>query len=125
MATKEEQIKALLAGNAYALACKELNVGSMAQSSYASVFTVKYAEILEYVKKHGLPGNAYCAKSEEHMCEGLHFISHTDYYEIFWLERGQREAIGRYKNKDDALQKLIDVILNMAGTGIDFKGHAT
>ena len=53
MATKEEQIEALLNQKALELACRELKVSHMARSSYKDVFTVTRRDIDEYVKKNG------------------------------------------------------------------------
>ena len=55
MPDKETQIKALLWGSAYNLACNTLEVRNMKHSRYSDVFTVSAAEVVEYVLKHGIP----------------------------------------------------------------------
>jgi hypothetical protein len=119
MATKEEQIYAILFGNTYELACKELNVKHMVKKSYKEVFNVTREDIEKYINKNGFP-KRYCDIKEDHMCEGLHFIEDNGNYEIFWLERGEKTIIGNFTNEASAKNKLLDIIINMSGTGIDF-----
>ena len=120
MATKEEQIKALLNQKACELACRELNVNHMARSSYKDIFTVSRHDIEEYVKIHGIPKHRYCTKSESHPCENIHFYEKSGTWYLYWLERGIVSNKEEFNEKKKAEKRLLDWILEMSGTGINF-----
>ena len=126
MATKEEQIEALLNCKALELACRELNVSHMARSSYTDVFTVTRQEIDEYIRINGIPKNRYCTRSDSHPCEGIHLVGKKDSWHLYWLERGIVSGEEIFSDYQEAQKRLLDWILGMAGTGIDFtqQGHA-
>lgn len=71
MIDKETQIKALLGGHAYELACKTLGVENMKYRKYAEVFTVTEVEVYDYTEKHGLPQSE--ATSKNSLQEGFHY----------------------------------------------------
>lgn len=120
MATKEEQIEALLNHKTFELACRELNVTHMARSSYKDVFTVNRHDIDEYVKINGIPKSTYCPKSDPHPCEGIHFFEKNGSWHLYWFERGLVSGEEIFKDYQKAQKRLLDWILEMAGTGIDF-----
>lgn len=72
MDSKEEQIITLLKGNPLQYACKILGVKEMDKEKYSKVFTVSKDEILEYVKKNGIPQDY--STSRYSLTEGFKFF---------------------------------------------------
>jgi hypothetical protein len=119
--SKDEQIKAILSGPkaSYDLALEILGVKHMARHSYAEVFTVSRKEIDEYVKEHGLP-KVWCDIPDHIWGEGLEFWEKDGKWHLYWLEKGQRHDEQIFADEQTARDALLNWILGMSGTGIDF-----
>ena len=86
MATKDEQICALLEGRTYELATQELGITKLTVSSYAQVFTVTRDEIDAYVARNGIPSSRY--HSNDTFSDGIHFLFDDGGWRVYDRERG-------------------------------------
>jgi len=120
MISKTDQIEALLHHKAYDVATATLGISHMCKSPYSKVFNVTRDDIDNYVAEHGLPGEAFCTVDGPHMCEGIHLVKRDKTWRLFWLERGIASGEETFQSEIEAKHRLLDWILNTAGTGIDF-----
>lgn len=121
MISKSDQIKALLNHKAYELATCELKKSHMALSKYEDIFTVSRSDIDLYIAKNGIPKHTYCTIGGLHICEGIHYIKRGMKWHIFWYERNIKFNEQEYTSEKEAEKILVDLILDTAGTGINFK----
>lgn len=113
---KETQIKALLWGDAYDLACNTLEVSTMKNSRYSDVFTVSTVEVVEYVLKHGIPENEM-ARREQYV-EGFHFLKENGKWKTFFYERGITSYEKNFEDDTEAKKYIALTLIQLAGTGL-------
>ena len=120
MATKLQQIKALLNGRACQFACAELGVASMANHSYDEVFTVSLADFEKYVDKHGLPGlnpnGSYSGGSSVNLW--LHKDGDKWRLSVNDRHTGEEWACQVFEDYASAKKALLSKILEQARMGI-------
>ena len=112
--SKTTQIEALLNGQALALAMKTLGVTDLSGHRYDEVFTVTRRDIDAYVARHGIPRRAYNG------AEGFQCVEEDGAWCVYFAERGGRVDEHRFATETEAHRKLLDWLLNSAGTGLDF-----
>lgn len=116
MIDKETQIKALLGGHAYELACKTLGVDNMKHRKYAEVFTATEAEVYEYTEKHGLPQSE--ATSKDSLQEGFHYYYEDGKWHCFFRERGMIFDEKTFEDSEQAKKYIVRTLIQLAGTGL-------
>lgn len=116
MPDKETQIKALLWGGAYDLACSTLEVSNMKHSRYSDVFTVSAAEVVEYVLKHGIPEKELI-KNKKYV-EGFHFFKEDGKWKTYYYERGITSDEKTFEDDTEAKKHIALTLIRLAGTGL-------
>lgn len=123
--TKDEQIRALLSGGlaTFELATKTLGVKHMVRHSYREVFNVTREDIDAYVRDHGLP-KIWCDIPDHIWGQGLEFWQKNGKWYLYWLEKGEWSGLQVFDDEQKAKEALLDFILSMSGTGIDFRKNS-
>lgn len=122
MDSKDLQVRALLTHRAFELCCQVLNVSTMDSHSYKKVFTVTREEIDHWIAVHGLPHWNEADGTHPYGWANLHLYTRAldGQWTVSWEERGELYEEGVFEHREDAEDALVTLILNSAGTGIDF-----
>ena len=118
MATKDEQIRALLEGRTYELATQELGIPKLTASTYAQVFIVTRDEIDNYVARNGIPSNRY--HTNDSFNDGIHFLFDNGAWRVYDRERGIKFNEQLFANEETARKEVVTMLLQVSGTGLKF-----
>lgn len=116
MIDKTTQIKVLLGGKAYDLACQTLGVDNMRDSKYSDVFTVTERQVHEYVFINGFPNGE--TPKEERGTEGFHFYEERGTWHTWYKERNIVSDKKTFEDSREAKRYIATMLLRMAGTGL-------
>jgi hypothetical protein len=114
----EEQIRALLEGRCFELACRELGVTEMRHHDYAKVFTVTRADIDHFVQKNGLPASHVRYSPSSY--DGVYLLKQNTSWVTYYQERGIRFNEVEHSSREGATERALTLLLESSGTGLRF-----
>ncbi len=113
MIEKEIQIKTLLYGDPFCLACETLGVQDMRHHSYSEVFTVTFEEVYDYVSVRGLPESG-----TSFIHEGFHYFKADGRWHTFFRERGNIYDKRCFDDEEAGKRYILRTLLQLKGTGL-------
>jgi len=117
--TREEQIVALIEGNAVMLVEKFIPKDRWSIESYKEVFTIKLSDIVDYLEKNSVMENRVNADAGEE--DGFYALPSSDGYEVYEQERGFKENSAHVTSVSEVWKRYAEYLVSTSGTGLDFK----
>lgn len=115
--TKEEQILALMQWKAYDLAQRYASKKTLDEAAYKEVFSIKRADIVDYLKKHAQPTDLIQKDPKK---DGFYLRPTTNGYIGYVQDTGFKISEEEFGSIEDIWNKYADYLIRTSGTAIDF-----
>ena len=112
--TKDEQVVALMEGRIHKLELKDDLGQPIPWQAVRDEFTITQEDVFAYVDEHGFPRDCTLLRAP-HSLDGYYLVKEGERWNTYYQERGIPMAEQHFHNPDEAIKRVIEMMLSGSG----------